>query len=188
MLRLSGKSSRVSFHKSATQTWDILQNLHWVNMWDRCLIWANVSSSVVFTLPLTLIMSVWETCLSRGHMRGCNYEWMQKTHCCMNLLRVRGRLAGRQLHVTSRQHKQRLYRPPSLCLLSPAAQNTVTAAHCDFRSSLILAAPVHTAAISWIILFVPLWRCAFFFPLLLLFRWEYIKVCPWCAVWTRGKT
>lgn len=81
-----------------------------------------------------------------------------------SLLRVRGRLAGRQLHVTSRQHKQRLYLSPSLCLLSPAAQNTVTAAHCDFRSSLILAAPVHTAAISWIILFVPLWRCAFFSP------------------------
>lgn len=48
-------------------------------------------------------------------------------------------------------------------LVSPTAQNTVTPAHCVFRSSLILAAPVHTAAISWIILFVPLWRCVCFF-------------------------
>lgn len=34
------------------------------------------------------------------------------------------------------------------CLVPPTAQNTVTAAHCDFRSSLILVLPMHTAAIS----------------------------------------
>lgn len=34
--------------------------------------------------------------------------------CARSLLRVRGRLAGRQLRVTSRQHKQRSYLSPSL--------------------------------------------------------------------------
>lgn len=41
-------------------------------------------------------------------------------------------------------------------IISAKAQNTVTWVHCVCRS--ILAILVHTAAISWIILFVPLWR------------------------------
>lgn len=73
---------------SDSRTSVILRIFTGVNMCDLCgFIWANVdfSASVVFPLPLAPHMSAWETCLSGGHMQGCNYEWMQKTRCCMNV-------------------------------------------------------------------------------------------------------
>lgn len=109
--------------QASRHVWDLSysQNLHWDKyVW---FVWFHMSKR-------------WLLCKCRLSFASCStyeclrdmFEWWAHAgmqlwmdakdpllyECARSLLRVRGRLAGRQLCVTSRQHKQRSYLSPSL--------------------------------------------------------------------------